>query len=68
MRIRHPELPRPYLTFGYPWVPLTFSAVAVLFCISIMLRRPHESLMGLVLLLAGLPFYAYWSKRRRLPA
>lgn len=63
LRHRHPELPRPYLTLGYPWVPLIFSLVALLFCISIVLRRPEESLMGLVLLLAGLPFYAYWKTR-----
>lgn len=63
LRYRHPELPRPYLTLGYPWVPLLFSLVALLFCISIALRRPTESLMGLVLLLAGLPFYAYWRYR-----
>lgn len=65
LRRRHPELPRPYLTLGYPWVPLIFSSVALLFCISIAVRRPMESLMGLVLLLAGLPFYVYW--RRRMP-
>lgn len=63
LRRRHPELPRPYLTFGYPWVPLTFSFVALLFCISIVARRPWESLMGLLLLGAGLPFYRYWQRR-----
>ena len=49
--------------FGYPWVPLTFSFVALLFCISIVARRPWESLMGLLLLGAGLPFYRYWQRR-----
>ena len=63
LRYRHPELPRPYLTTGYPWVPLIFSAVALLFCISIATRRPEESLMGVLFLLAGLPFYSYWRRR-----
>jgi amino acid transporter len=60
LRYRHPDLPRPYLTLGYPWVPLIFSLVALLFCISIVWRRPMESLFGLVLLALGLPFYLYW--------
>ncbi len=63
LRRRHPDLPRPYLTFGYPWVPLAFSGVAVLFCISIIVRRPLESLMGMAFLLAGIPFYVYWQRR-----
>ena len=33
---------------------------ALLFCISIVWRRPMESLFGLVLLVLGLPFYLYW--------
>ena len=59
LRYTHPDLPRPYLTVGYPWVPLIFSAVALLFCVSIAVRRPEESLMGVLFLLAGLPFYVY---------
>lgn len=63
LRYTHPDLPRPYLTVGYPWVPLIFSAVALLFCVSIAVRRPEESLMGVLFLLAGLPFYVYWRRR-----
>jgi len=63
LRHRHPDLPRPYLTLGYPWIPLVFAGVALLFCISIALRRPVETGIGLALLAAGLPFYAYRRKR-----
>jgi APA family basic amino acid/polyamine antiporter len=63
LRWRHPDLPRPYLTLGYPWIPLLFALVAVLFCLSIALRRPAETGFGLVLLAAGLPFYFFWRRR-----
>ncbi len=63
LRYRHPTLPRPYLTIGYPWIPLIFSLVALLFCISIIWRRPMESLLGVFLLVIGLPFYLYWQRR-----
>jgi APA family basic amino acid/polyamine antiporter len=64
LRRRHPELPRPYLTLGYPWIPLLFSLVALLFCVSIGLRRPDETLSGLALLAVGLPFYLYWHRQQ----
>ena len=60
LRVRHPELRRPYLTVGYPYIPIIFSLVALLFCCSIALRRPQESLLGLALLLLGIPFYLYF--------
>ena len=66
LRRRHPDLPRPYLTLGYPWIPLLFSAVALMFCASIALRRPWETAFGLGLLAAGLPVYLWirWRRRR----
>ena len=63
LRRRHPDLPRPYLTLGYPWIPLAFAGVALLFCLSIALRRPLETGFGLGLLVASLPFYHYWRRR-----
>jgi APA family basic amino acid/polyamine antiporter len=68
LRYRHPELPRPYLTLGYPWIPLVFAVVSVLFCLSIVIRRPYETGFGLVLLAAGLPFYYYWRQKYRPPS
>ena len=65
LRFRHPDLPRPYLTLGYPWLPLVFALVAVLFCLSIAVRRPTETLSGLVLLGLSLPFYYYWTRRNQ---
>lgn len=61
LRRTHPELPRPYRTSGYPWVPLAFSAVALLFCLNIGYRRPIETLMGIVLLAIGLPLYRFFA-------
>ena len=60
LRYRQPNLPRPYCTLGYPWVPLIFFLLAGAFCLSMILRRPQETGLGLTLLAAGLPFYGYW--------
>lgn len=62
LRRRHPHLDRPYRTFGYPWVPLTFLAVAGAFCLNMLIDKPQETMLGLMFLLAGLPFYAFWRR------
>src|ERR1035438_3793456 len=64
LRIKRPDLPRPYRTFGYPVVPILFVLVAGVFIISTPWESPRESIMGIALILLGLPFYAYWSHRR----
>lgn len=62
LRRTHPELLRPYRTLGYPWVPLAFSIVALLFCLNIGYRRPTETLMGILLLVLGLPLYRFFTR------
>lgn len=62
LRIRRPELARPYRTLGYPLVPLLFVMGACVLLLSTAIERPRESLMGIGLILLGLPFYMYWRK------
>jgi amino acid transporter len=68
LRIKRPDLNRPYRTLGYPVVPILFVLVAGVFIISTLWDSPRESIMGIVLILLGLPFYAYWSRRRKVSA
>jgi APA family basic amino acid/polyamine antiporter len=62
LRIKQPHLERPYRTVGYPVVPILFVAGAGVLLFSTAIDRPRESLMGIVLILLGLPFYFYWRK------
>ena len=64
LRRKQPGLPRPYRTLGYPWVPIVFVLVAFTLIVSTLLDSPRESLMGIGLILLGVPFYFYWKKRR----
>lgn len=65
LRVRRPELARPYRTLGYPVVPIVFVLVAVALLYSTYQESPRESKMGLFVIAAGLPFYWYWSRRSR---
>ena len=64
LRRKRPEMPRPYRTFGYPVVPIVFVMSALCLVISTLFNSPRESLLGVALVLIGLPFYYYWVRRR----
>jgi len=63
LRRTEPNMPRPYLCWGYPWVPGVFVAGALALTVSSWLERPGRSSIGLLLIAAGLPFYRHWAKR-----
>ena len=64
LRRKRPDLPRPYRTIGYPWVPVLFVLVAFVLVLSTLIDSPRESLMGIALIILGLPFYFYWKYKR----
>lgn len=68
MRKKRPDAPRPYKTFGYPVVPAIFVIVAAWFVYNTIVTDPRDSLIGLGLVLLGLPAYFYWKRARRMGA
>jgi basic amino acid/polyamine antiporter, APA family len=65
LRHKRPQLPRPYKTVGYPIIPIIFVAVACAFILSTLWDSPREALIGISLIVLGLPFYSYWSRAKR---
>jgi basic amino acid/polyamine antiporter, APA family len=63
LRKTEPNASRPYRCWGYPWVPGLFVAGALALTFSIWLDRPGRSSIGLLLILAGVPFYRHWAAR-----
>ncbi len=63
LRHKQPDLPRPYRTLGYPWVPAAFVVVAAVFILNIAFNSPMETGLGLLFLAAGLPLYWFWHRR-----
>jgi amino acid transporter len=60
LRRLDPGLDRPYRCWGYPWVPGLFVLGALVLTVNLWLVRPGRSTIGLLLILAGLPFYRHW--------
>ena len=62
LRKKFPRQDRPYRVPGYPLVPLLFVGVATWFVINTLINQTADSMVGLLLLALGLPFYFYWKR------
>ena len=59
------DAPRSYRAWGYPAVPALFIAACVALTLNTFVATPRQALLGVAMLLAGLPFYAYWTRAGR---
>lgn len=64
LRLRHPEWPRPYRTWGYPATPVVYVALCLVVLVNTVVVQPVESGWGILILGLGLPAYFYWRGRR----
>ena len=64
LRVRSPEAPRPYRTWGYPVTPLIFLAINGWMLVYLLLHQPLQSLAGLGTILAGVPLYFLAGKKK----
>ncbi|PJJ48838.1 APC family permease [Hymenobacter chitinivorans] len=65
LRLRRPELPRPYRAWGYPVTPLIFLALSGWTLIFILRDKPLESLYGLATLAVGAVVYFVGQQLRK---
>jgi len=78
LRKKMPNAPRPYRTWGYPLVPITFILISTLFLIITLYNDITNylngtsplinSLFGLVLTALGIPLYFYFKKKYKVEA
>lgn len=63
LRVKKPQLPRPYRAWLYPLSPLLYGVIALAVMWAVLWRNPYESLLGIATVAAGLPLY--WYQRSR---
>jgi basic amino acid/polyamine antiporter, APA family len=64
LRIREPQLERPYKVWAYPLTPIVFLAITLHMMAYVIHDKPTESLLGLITVIAGLIIY-FFSKEPR---
>jgi len=62
LRKKHPNMKRPYKTWGYPIVPILFIFFSIGILINTLIEKPVESFAGIILTLIGIPIYYYWKR------
>ncbi len=65
LRRKYPDLPRPYKMWGYPVTPLVFVAVAAWFVVNTLASKPGPSMIGLAMIVSGVPAYYGWRWREQ---
>jgi basic amino acid/polyamine antiporter, APA family len=65
LRKKMPDAPRPYKVWGYPLVPAIVVIFSAALFINTIFARPREAGLGMVLMLSGVPFY-FWFTRKKL--
>ncbi len=63
LRFRKPQLKRPYKVWGYPFTTIVFVAAYAWISIRVFLYNPRDALIGIFIVLIGIPFFMYWRKQ-----
>ncbi|MBX9723666.1 MAG: hypothetical protein K2X81_19835, partial [Candidatus Obscuribacterales bacterium] len=65
LRIKEPNIPRPYKVIGYPVMPAFYIVSAVLVMLGQICLRPKFAGFGFLIILSGLPVYLFWHLKKR---
>ena len=63
LRSKQPNAVRSYKVPWYPVIPVVFIFVPTWFVYNTITEQTADSLVGLMLVAAGVPFYLYWKKQ-----
>lgn len=57
LRVKRPEIERPYKAFGYPFLPFIYILMGLTFCGLLIWFKPEYTWPGLIITLLGIPLY-----------
>lgn len=63
LRLRHPNMPRPFKVPGYPLTPALFSLAALGLTINTLVTDTRNALFGISFILAGIPLYYFFRRK-----
>lgn len=66
LRKKRPDIPRPYKTWGFPVTSIIFILAALFISVNSLINQFWNALVGLIIILLGIPAYLYWNRKRKL--
>lgn len=64
LRVKKPNMERPYKTWLYPITPILYLLIGSAFCILLIWFKPQYTWPGFILILLGLPVYWFINRRK----
>jgi len=65
LRRKEPDVPRPYRTWGYPFVPALFVVAAAVLLYYTFMENVRNSAWGVAVIAAGVPIYLWFAAKKR---
>ena len=62
LRVKRPDIPRPYKAFGYPVIPSIYILTTVTIMVILLIYKPNYTFPGLGIVLLGIPVFYLWRK------
>jgi len=64
LRIRRPDMERPYRVYGYPVLPGVYLLLALFIEVQLLRYKPQYTWPGLLIVSSGIPIYLLWRARQ----
>ena len=62
LRIKRPDIPRPYKAFGYPVIPSIYVLITITIMVILLIYKPDYTFPGLGIVILGIPVFYLWRK------
>jgi basic amino acid/polyamine antiporter, APA family len=62
LRVKRPDIPRPYKAFGYPVIPSIYILTTITIMVILLIYKPSYTFPGLGMVILGIPVFYLWRK------
>jgi len=62
LRVKRPDILRPYKAFGYPVIPAIYILTTTAIMIILLIYKPNYTFPGLLIVILGIPVFFLWKK------
>jgi APA family basic amino acid/polyamine antiporter len=62
LRVKKPDIPRPYKAFGYPIIPALYILTTIAIMVILLMYKPNYTFPGLGIVILGIPVFYLWRK------